>query len=316
MAIHHKTIPSLSALMIFEASARLGSFTGAAKELCVTPTAISKQIRQLEDFLNTKLFIRRKHGLNLTYKGELYLRSVIQALDTLTDASQIMDDNDHPSPLNVEIGACFSHFWLIPRLDNFRDKYPNITLNITINNERDIGDNVNYDVAFYYASLTSQQRGSYLLFNERILPVCSPSFLAKHPDCQDLKKIWQQPLLMLRDAPMFWENWQTWAERVGFGYQTPTNALYMEDQIAITQAALSGAGIALVWDWHVQDFLKNGELIALKEPIECHRNAFFLSCADNNSERNARRFIRWVIRQVSLLPPHSHLPPANLADSA
>ena len=302
MPINNKTIPSLSGLILFEASARLGTFTNAANELCVTPTAVAKQIKQLEAFLDTQLFYRKKTGLELTTEGNEYLVHVSQALNTLAEASTSLQKQDQPIPLNLEIGTCFSHFWLIPRLDDFRSHYPEVTLNISINNERNIAENAiaPYDVAFYYAPIDSVQKENYLLFDERMLLVCSPGFLEKRPDCRDLTTLWDQPLLGLRDAPEFWENWQSWAQRSGKTYRTPTNMMVMEDQIAVIQAALNDAGIALAWDWHIEQLLESEQLIALTPPLECYNNAFFLSCSDNANRKSAQRFIRWVMEQLKI----------------
>ena len=300
MAIKNRTIPSLNSLILFEASARLGTLTSAANELCVSPTAVSKQIKQLESFLNTKLFIRKKTGLELIQKGKNYLKSVNQALTLLAEESQKMDDQVSPLPLNLEIGACFSHFWLIPHLDDFRDKYPDIMLNISINNERNMSEvkSDEYDVAFYYASLNTTHKNNFLLFNERMLLVCSPAFLAKRPESRHLNNLWQQPLLSLKDAPGFWENWQTWASLFGIDYQQPQNEIQMEDQIAVVHAAINGAGIALAWDWHVKSLLDDGSLITLTPAVECHNNAFFLTCADNANQYSSGCFIDWVMERV------------------
>ncbi|PYF84523.1 LysR family glycine cleavage system transcriptional activator [Marinomonas alcarazii] len=301
MPINNRTIPSLNSLILFEASARLGTLTSAANELCVSPTAVSKQIKQLESFLNTKLFIRKKTGLELTKKGQTYLETVRKTLTVLAEESQKMDDKVSPLPLNLEIGACFSHFWLIPHLDDFRDKYPDIMLNISINNERNMSE-VNsheYDVAFYYSSLKTSYKNNFLLFNERMLLVCSPSFLEKHPECHNLKHIWQQPLLGLKDAPDFWENWQTWAAHSGIDYLEPLNEIQMEDQIAVVHAAQNGLGIALAWDWHVEDLIAEGSLVALTPPIECKNNAFFLTRTENANRYSAECFIDWVMERVA-----------------
>ena len=307
MAIKNRTIPSLNSLILFEASARLGTLTSAAAELCVSPTAVSKQIKQLESFLNTKLFIRKKTGLELTQKGQNYLKIVEQALNFLAEESQKMDDQVSPLPLNLEIGACFSHFWLIPHLDDFRDKYPDIMLNISINNERNMSEvkSDEYDVAFYYASLNATDKNNFLLFNERMLLVCSPGFLAKRPESRDLKNLWQQPLLGLKDAPDFWENWQTWADLCGIDYQKPQNEIQMEDQIAVVHAAMNGAGIALAWDWHVTSLLDDGSLIALTPTVECHNNAFFLTRTDNANKYSSDCFIDWVMELVEDQSKHN-----------
>lgn len=301
MPINNRTIPSLSSLILFEASARLGTLTSAANELCVSPTAVSKQIKQLEAFLNTKLFIRKKTGLELTKKGQNYLKSVSQALTLLAEESQKMDDKVSPMPLNLEIGACFSHFWLIPHLDDFRDKYPDIMLNISINNERNMSDvkSDEYDVAFYYASLSTAKKNDFLLYNERMLLVCSPGFLAKRAESVDLNTIWQQPLLGLKDAPDFWENWSTWAAHLGIDYQEPLNEIQMEDQIAVIHAAQNGLGIALAWDWHVEELIAEGSLIAITPTVECHNNAFFLARTENANQYSSDCFIDWVMELVA-----------------
>lgn len=301
MPINNRTIPSLSSLIVFEASARLGTLTSAATELCVSPTAVSKQIKQLEAFLNTQLFIRKKTGLELTKKGQSYLKVVSETLGILSEESQKMDDKVSPLPLNLEIGACFSHYWLIPNLDDFREKYPDIMLNISINNERNMSEvkSDQYDVAFYYASKETSFEDNFLLFNERMLLVCSPSFLEKRPEARSLENIWKLPLLGLKDAPEFWENWRTWAEHSGIDYQAPLNEIQMEDQIAVIHAAQNGLGIALAWDWHVEDLIAGGHLVALTTPIECDSNAFFLTRTENANQYSSECFINWVMELVA-----------------
>lgn len=297
MPINNKAIPPISNLISFEASARSGSFTKAATELCVSVTAVSKQIKQLESFLQTSLFIRRKTGLELTENGKNYLATVTGVLEILARETAKFNNGNQTAPLTIEIGACFSHFWLIPRLDGFRERYPDIPLNLIINNERHIGDNDDYDIAFFYSAIDTLNKNNHLLFAERMLLVCSPAFVAKRPECRDIHTIWQQPILMLKDAQSFWEGWQTWADRYGIPYQEPTNVIQMEEQVSIIQAALSDAGIALAWDWHVRTLIEEGQLIALTGPVECDNNAFFLSISETSQHPNARTFVNWVLEQ-------------------
>lgn len=295
MAINHKNIPSLSCLIVFEAASRLGTLTKAADELCVTPTAVSKQIKKLEAFLNTQLFTRGKQGVELTPKGAVYLNSVIEALEILSSQSIPMDDEHNPLPLNVEIGTCFSHFWLLPKLDDFRNKYPEITLNLVINNDRNIGDNADYDMAFFYSSMDSINKNNHLLFAERILLVCSPDFLKKRPECADLSQLWQQPVIMLKDTLSFWEDWQSWADVYGIEYQPPQNVIQVEDQVSVIQAAVNDAGIALAWDWHVRELIEQGALVTLTKPVEFNTNAFFLSVSEDSDHFASQLFVDWII---------------------
>lgn len=300
MPIYNRSIPSINSLIIFEASARLGTFSSAANELCITPTAVSKQIKNLESFLNTNLFLRKKVGLELTEKGQNYLITVTQVLRSLSESSQNMNDDRDPVDLTLEIGVCFSHFWLIPRLDDFRDKHPDINLNIITYTEhcRSIQSDLypEHDVSFYYGALSdTADANRVLLFKERILLVCSPEFLTKHPDAKDMAKLWQQPLLGLRSSPDFWGDWESWAKCFSTPYQTPKNEMQMEDQIAVLHAAMSGAGIALAWDWHVNDLLKNGQLVALTKPVEFGNNGYFLTCSNSAPEESTDCFFHWVV---------------------
>ncbi|SJL84233.1 LysR substrate-binding domain-containing protein [Vibrio palustris] len=301
MPILNRTIPSLSGLILFEASARLGTFTRAAEERCVTPTAVAKQIKQLESFLNTRLFERKQQGLELTTAGYEYLEQVSHALTILSDAGHQQQNKQRPTSLQLEVGGCFSHFWLLPRLDDFRSSHDDIVINIAINNDSQIHEQPlsTSDISFYYAPIEAVHQNHYLLFKERMLLVCSPSFLEKRPECQDLNTLWQQPLLGLRKALEFWEDWTSWAYHAGIEYQNPANIMLMDDQISIIQAALNDAGIALAWDWHVQSLLDEGQLIALTPPIECHNNAFFLAYSDNANRKGSDTFIRWVLSQVT-----------------
>ena len=296
MPINNRSIPSLSSLILFEASSRLGTFSSAAEELCVTPTAVSKQIKQLESFLNTQLFTRKKNGLELTSKGKMYLETVSPTLITLAEASQKMNDELTPCALDLEIGTCFSHFWLIPHLDDFRDKHPDITLNININNQRNINkeSHADYHVAFYYGPLETVNTHQQILFKERVLLVCNPSFLSKRPEIQLLEDLWEMPLLGLKNSPDYWENWKSWAEKFGIEYQTPKNEIQMEDQVTVIHAALNGAGVAMAWDWQVEELIKSKQLIALTKSVEFDNNAFFLTHNEVSNQQASKHFISWV----------------------
>ncbi len=295
MPINHKHIPSLSSLLTFETAARLGNLTKAANELCVTPTAASKQIKNLEAFLNTQLFIRSKQGVRLTPKGEEYLSGVVGALEMLASSSAQLDDDADAIALNVEIGSCFSHFWLLPRLDDFRNTHPDVPLNFVINNERNIGDNSDYDIAFFYSSIDSINKNNHLLFAERIILVCSPAFKDKYPQCTDINALWRLPILQLKEPLAFWEGWETWAKLYDVPFQEPQNVIQVEDQVSVIQAALNHAGIALAWDWQVRDLLQSGQLVAITNPVDFDKNAFFLSLSEQSRHPAARQFIDWVI---------------------
>lgn len=297
MAINSKLIPPTSCLLMFEATARLGSVTKAATELYVSPTAVSKQIKKLEEFLSAELLVRTTKGVFLTEKGRNYLVYVEQALNTLAEATSQMNTSHTPPALNVEVGPCFLHYWLLPRLDDFRQQHPSILLNLNVNNERSVGTENQYDVAFFYSKVDSQNMNNYLLFPERVMLVCSPSFFKKHNGRIDCNEPFKYSLIMIKDELPFWVGWKIWAEKVGIKYHIPPHTLFVDDQVAVLQAAINDAGIALAWDWQVKDLIDSNQLIALTDSVEFEDKAYFLSIAENCSNPAAKAFTDWVIKQ-------------------
>ncbi|XAW88065.1 LysR substrate-binding domain-containing protein [Vibrio sp. CDRSL-10 TSBA] len=295
MAINRKLIPPTNSLIMFEAAARLGSLTKAANELCITPTAVSKQLKNLETFLKTELFIRSKQGVELTAEGRRYLDKVTTALTMLADETQLLNEETSAPALNIEVGSCFLHFWLLPRLDQFRQAHPDVLINLAVNNERYVGTNENYDVAFFYSQVDTINRTNYLVFHERILLVCSPSFLHKRGGKIDLRTLFDQPLIMLKDELPSWEGWQSWSDKMGLEYQVPASALMVDDQVAVIQAAINDAGIALAWDWQVRDLLDSGQLVAITDTLDFPDKAYFLTISEQCSNPAAQTFISWVV---------------------
>lgn len=297
MSIKSSLIPPTGSLLVFEAAARLGSLTKAADELCVTTTAVSKQVKNLEVFLDIKLFTRSKQGVQLTAQGYHYLQRVREAFDILSEETRLFDTSSTSITLNLEVGPCFMHFWLLPKIKQFRQAHPDIILNITISNERYIDASDNYDVTFYYSSINTVSENCQQIFSERIQLVCSPKFLESYYGHIDLQSIFDQPLIMLRKEMPFWEGWQTWANKVGLTYRIPHNALLVDDQVAVIQAAINDTGIALVWDWHVRDLLAKGELVSLTECIDFKEKAYFLYAVNQQNRPAAKIFIDWVLQQ-------------------
>ncbi|WP_417698294.1 LysR substrate-binding domain-containing protein [Psychromonas sp.] len=297
MSIKSRLIPPTGYLLVFESAARLGSLTKAADELCVTTTAVSKQVKNLENFLNIKLFTRSKQGVQLTAQGYQYLQRVREALDILSEETKVLEGASTAVTLNLEVGPCFMHFWLLPKIEQFRQAHPDIMLNITISNERYIDASDNYDVTFYYSTIATVNENCQQIFAERIQLVCSPKFLETHGGHIDLQSIFDQPLIMLKKEMPFWEGWKSWANKAGLTYRIPNNALMVDDQVAVIQAAINDTGIALVWDWHVSELIAKGELVSITDYMEFEEKAYFLHIAGKQNNVAANTFVGWVKQQ-------------------
>lgn len=297
MSVKSSLIPPTGYLLVFESAARLGSLTKAADELCVTTTAVSKQVKKLEDFLDIKLFTRSKQGVKLTTQGYDYLQRVREAFVILSKETSLLNTSSTSIPLSIEVGPCFMHFWLLPKIEQFRQAYPDIILNIAISNERFANANDNYDVTFFYSTIDSVNEDCQQVFSERVQLVCSPKFLENHNGYIDLQSIFDQPLIMLKKEMPFWEGWKGWANKVGLNYSVPSNTLFVDDQVAVIQAAINDAGIALVWDWHVRELLVKKELVELTEHIDLKEKAYFIQAVNQKNNPAAKVFVDWVLQQ-------------------
>ncbi|CAE6949511.1 Bacterial regulatory helix-turn-helix protein [Vibrio sp. B1FLJ16] len=303
MPFNRKLIPNTSSLIMFESAARLGSFAKASEELCVTTAAVSKQIKLLEETLDIQMFNRSKSGVELTSQGVQYLESATRALQILEDeANSFIDVDEGISVLNVEVGLCFLHFWLLPKLDSFRQHYPKIQINLVVNNERtEVNEDDNYDVAFFYSKVDTLNRDNYLLFHDRVLLAASPNFVKTRLTSTDLSYILHQPKIMLKEELPIWEGWESLCNKLGVKYDISDDVLFVEDQVAVMQAAVNDGGIALVTEWHVKDLLESGQLVALTPTVEYEDKAYFLSVTETGNHKAAKLLIDWVTDQIELI---------------
>ena len=109
--------------------------------------------------------------------------------------------------------------------------------------------------------------------------------------------IFDQPIIMIGEEHESWEGWESWAAHTGIPYRKPRNTLRVEDQVAVIQAAINNAGIALVWDWQVEDLISNNKLIAISPPLELNDNAYFLATSNRSNSKAAKIFSNWLIAE-------------------
>lgn len=281
---------------MFEVAARFSSFTIAAEELCVTQAAVSRQIRQLEDFLGTDLFVRKHRKLELTATGVDYANKIRKSLIDLSLATEeacatLRSNQDR---LRLVAGPCFSSLWLMPRLTKFQKLHPEVKISLTVDDHANNRSESDYDMAFFYSSQPEGLSGWHRLFKEKIFPVCSPCFLNQHGGVIDIDQIWEYPLLMMENWVDNWEDWETWARREGLEYRDPRKPLYLTEQTLIIEAAVQSCGIALAWDWHVQDRINEGKLVVLPSSNGKRFGSFYLSESRMADPNVTRKFLHWV----------------------
>ena len=209
-------MPSLDLLQGFEAAARHLSFTKAGEELFLTQSAVSRQIKELEDQLGVPLFHRRHRALALTDAGQQFYAAAAQVLTTMRTATSRLKAQSGRRPLSVTTTNSFAALWLIPRLAGFTRTHPGVDVRITADTRVQDLDRDGLDVAIRHGPPSLAGPHAVRLFGERVLPVCSPKLLRKNPlrEPADLKNhcllVYDDP-----DARHPWLHWKTWLEVAG-----------------------------------------------------------------------------------------------------
>ena len=260
-------LPPLNALRAFEASARHRSFTRAAEELSVTPAAISHQIKGLEDILGARLFRRSKGTLMLTEEGQRLLPGVRKGFAAFNEAMENFALYHQTGPLNVALTPSFAAKWLIPRIEHFNARHPEIDIRITTTMELIDYEREGVDIGVRFG------RGGYsdlvveLLLASEVTPVCSPQLLKGNRPLQKPEDIAHFTLLH-DDSPLLDDthpNWAMWLRAAKVTNVDPSHGLRFDSGSACINAAIEGVGIALARTALIDNDLAAGRLVKLFE---------------------------------------------------
>ena len=288
-------LPPLNFIEGFEAAAHHLSFTKAAAELFLTQSAVSRQIKALEDQLGVQLFERRTRALSLTSEGEALFQTVADVLRRIEETTQRIQGRAEERTFTVTTTPAFASLWLIPRLVGYTREYPKVDVRISASNELVDLERSGIELAVRYGG---PQAAGCKLFGEEVFPVCSPSLLrdAKHPlvTPADLK---HHVLLhyadLNRGTPAF--DWSMWLRSVGLPNLEPAGALHFSHYDQIVLAAVNGQGVALGRSPLIKRFIREGTLHAPFDTKVVAARAYYV-IASKSSERNAdvKNFVAWL----------------------
>jgi LysR family glycine cleavage system transcriptional activator len=249
-------------LSIFEAAARRGSFSAAAEELCLSQSAVSRQIKCLESQLEHDLFVRDRKTVRITEAGDRYAKSIREALLLIANASLNLRASPERSTLNLAIFAPLGGNWLVPRLSGFLEQNPDIKINLATYTEPFDLRKENIDVAIHFGSAHWSNAETRFLMKGKLIPVCSADFLKKHP-IDSPEAVLEVPLLHVTIRP---DAWESWLRSQGIEFDFVTGAMISQYDIAIT-AAQCGMGLALVPEFLLSKGLEDGSLVS---PLDIH----------------------------------------------
>lgn len=251
-------LPPLNQLKDFEAAGRLLSIQEAAQELHVTPAAISRQVKALEEYLGVQLFVRDHRAVRLTPEGARYLAEISEGLDLIRKATQKLTKSVARRTLKIRAYTTFSMKWLIPRLSSFHTLHPDIDVRLTTSLEPVDFVREDIDAAVRLGLDGCAGLAADWLVPNELVPVCSPAFLAANPQLADPKQLAGATLLhSLARA----DDWNKWLRAAGVRNVDGYHGLKYESSVMIYQAAIEGHGIAIAQRVLVTDDLASGRLI-------------------------------------------------------
>ncbi|WP_372873098.1 LysR substrate-binding domain-containing protein [Shewanella sp.] len=297
-----RKLPPLRALQVFEAAARHLHFSRAATELCLTQSAVSHQVRSLEEHLGQPLFSRKGRDLLLTDKGQQLFFGVQSALDGLDSLCRQFNEVGNRE-LRLAVYSSFAVKWLIPRLSDFRRQHPGVRIHLEmVSGDPQISD----QVADMFICGVQQHKGFWqtLLRPERLIPVCSPtlaqmltSTLGESltlPDSLD-----SLPLLSVDEVDIG-PDWQRWTEAQQIPLSSSQLQSYSHVLLAI-EAAIAGQGVALACDFIVEADIAAGKLVALPWPALETGFGFHFGCREwRLNEPAMAAFARWIQTQATV----------------
>jgi LysR family transcriptional regulator, glycine cleavage system transcriptional activator len=291
-----RSLPPLTALRTFEVAARLGSFTRAARELHVTPAAVSHQIRSLEEYLGVTLFRRTTRRLVLTAQAAAAADSLKEAFDRIGAGVELMRSSAQVGELAVSATPAFATRWLVDRLGRFGRKHPRIQLRINASPTPVDFDRDDVDVAVRIGRGGFDGVVAVKLFNEWIAPLASPAFLRRHPlrKPADVARV-----ALLHDDSMRRagrpQGWQEWFRAAGVARADTVRGTHFDDGHLALQAAAGGGGVALGRLVYAVDDLASRRLrIAISPAIEMDIAYYLLIPEDRAALPAVVAFRAWM----------------------
>jgi putative choline sulfate-utilization transcription factor len=290
-------LPTLDLFHTFEAVARHRSFTLAAGELCLTQSAVSRQIKTLEDALGLRLFRRLHRAIEMTAEGERLFESVTRGLEDISACLAALGAAAKAPQITVCASVAFAWFWLMPRLERFGALQPDVDLRVLATDQQVLPGAGDVDVAILFGSGQWEGLDAQLLFGERVYPVCSPAYLRDHPAVHRPEDLLDQTLLHLEyGKPSFGGvDWRSWLLRQGVNGQPVRRGLRFNSYPMVLQAAEAGHGVALGWSYVTDPLLAEGRLICPVDRTVETRDGYYLCTSSNAAHApGINAFLGWI----------------------
>jgi len=294
-------VPPLDLIEGFEAAARNLSFTKAGAELNLTQSAVSRQIKSLEDWLGVPLFERRTRALVLTAHGETLYKAVPGILHAIEDVARKIRHEQQIRTLTVTTTASFASLWLIPRLPRYTREHPQLDVRISASNKLVDLERSNVEIAIRYTSVVPEGAAKKL-FEEEVFPVCAPQLLDDPAKPLSVPADLRHHVLLHYDDPanrVPWLDWPTWLESVGLNDFKAAGSMRFNQYDQVVVAATSGQGVALGRNPLLKHMLQDGRLVAPFSDKSVAPRAYYVLASNTAADNpDVSEFVAWLFREA------------------
>jgi LysR family transcriptional regulator, glycine cleavage system transcriptional activator len=285
----------LNALRVFEAVARLGSFTRAAEELFITQSAVSHQVKALEDWMGEALFDRTRRLPKLLPKAQALAQVLASAFRDIDSACRRLRASDTDKQLVVAVIPSVATCWLIPRLAEFRGQHPDIGFRIVYAIHGHEPDDEGVDLTIVYAAEKRLGANITPFLDGTAAPVCSTSFAARYESTANAQTIARMPLLHDTD----FSGWRQWCRKAGVTTPDLEQSLVFEDFNLLRAATLAGQGISLCPLKLIEDDLQSGRLVQLSDTTVSEHSGYYIRQSITAPTVERQRFLDWLLATAS-----------------
>ncbi len=296
MARRFYDLPSLTGLNTFDACARHGSFTAAARELGVTLGAVSRQVKSLEGELNCRLFTRLHRGVELTADGQQLFQVLTASFQQIGRVCRSLKTRGQSLDVTIAATTAFASLWLMPRLGGFWQRHRDININHAISDNPAESGFVNADLRVRYGGGNWRGERSIRLFDDSIYPVCGAEFARRHPVSAP-QQLAELTLLRLDGVDPAWTGWEHWFEQWRCD---PAAAAFrrFNNYVVALQAAEDNQGVALGWHSMVAPLIERGRLVRLGDWQIAAPGSYYLTWDEQRPRSDAARLLSdWLLQQ-------------------
>ncbi len=291
-----RVIESLSLLAAFEASARLLSFTKAGEELGVSQPAVSQSIRRLETAIGIKLFKRNHRIITLTDAGVALKGDVSQGLDQIERSIKQLQQRNRGEHVTLSVSSAFAHYWMVPRLQDFRQKHPDIDLRMQ-QTDMDLGlAQEGISLAVWRGDGNWRGYKSTLLARESICALASPAWIARNGPIDGLAALKSCRLVTLEEPHRYRPGWTDFFAAFGEHFTDDGSGLRLNDYALVLQAGLAGEGVVFGWQHIAQRLVDAGLLVPVGDWHWDSGAGFYLVWSENAElSQDAVATRKWIL---------------------